>query len=134
LKITKFDGVDGLIVREYNDFKGAHDLLAKVEVGKEYYFSTGRHAAIVRRLEDETLQYLELQSRSENGWYKLDDRTLRYRFAAKKSHTSYGMKFQCTSTLVDIEKLGQSPDFVEMLKYINTEPGKQKKGVLGGIK
>jgi len=134
LRITKFDGVDGEIAKSYNDFVGAHLLLNRVEIGKEYYFSTGRHAAIVRRTADNTLQYLEMQSSDRNGWFKLDDRALKNRFAAKKQHTTYGEKYECSSTLVDIEKLGKSPDFIEMLKYINTEASKQKKGVAGGIK
>ena len=133
LKITRFDGIDGKIEKAYNDFKGAHALLNTVEPGKEYYFSTGRHAAIVRK-EGEVLQYLELQSVRNNGWHPLNDVVLKQRFAAKKQHTTQGMKYEAYSTLVDVSKFAGSPDFVEMLKYINTEPGKQKKGVLGGIK
>jgi hypothetical protein len=134
LKITRFEGVDGIIQKEYNDFVGAHTLLAKVEAGKEYYFSTGRHAAIVRKTTDGILQYLELQSSYKNGWGTLDDRALRYRFAAKRQHSTHGFKYNASSTLVDIAKFAESPDFVEMLQYINTEVDKQKKGVSGGIK
>ena len=133
LDITKFDGVDGVIVRKVSDFDAAHEIFAKVEAGKEYYFSTGRHAAIIRQWES-GLEYLELQSWSKNGWNALDDTVLKKRFAASASNYWRGQPFEHASTLVDIEKFAKSPDFVEMLKYINTASDKQRKGFGGGIK
>lgn len=132
-EITKFDGVDGIIHRDYNDFTGAHEILKNVQPGKEYYFSAGRHAAVVRQGAT-GLEYLELQSWGENGWFPLNDSILKDRFACRRSHTIHGYKCETASTLVDIEKFGQSGDFVEMLKYINTAADQQKKGVTGGIK
>ena len=132
-EITKFDGVDGIIHRDYNDFTGAHEILKNVQPGKEYYFSAGRHAAVVRQGAT-GLEYLELQSWGENGWFPLNDSVLKDRFACRRSHTIHGYKYETASTLVDIEKFGQSGDFVEMLKYINTAADQQKKGVTGGIK
>ena len=132
-EITKFDGVDGIIHRDYNDFTGAHEILKNVQPGKEYYFSAGRHAAVVRQGAT-GLEYLELQSWGENGWFPLNDSVLKDRFACRRSHTIHGYKYETASTLVDIEKFGQSGDFVEMLKYINTAADQQKKGITGGIK
>ena len=132
-EITKFDGVDGIIHRDYNDFTGAHEILKNVQPGKEYYFSAGRHAAVVRQGAT-GLEYLELQSWGDNGWFPLNDSVLKDRFACRRSHTIHGYKYETASTLVDIEKFGQSGDFVEMLKYINTAADQQKKGVTGGIK
>ena len=132
-EITKFDGVDGIIHRDYNDFTGAHEILKNVQPGKEYYFSAGRHAAVVRQGAT-GLEYLELQSWGKNGWFPLNDSVLKDRFACRRSHTIHGYKYETASTLVDIEKFGQSGDFVEMLKYINTAADQQKKGVTGGIK
>ena len=107
--------------------------MKNVQPGKEYYFSTGRHAAIVRQGAN-GLEYLELQSWNENGWNALNDYELKNRFACRRSHTIHGYKYETASTLVDVEKFGQSGDFVEMLKYINTAVDEQKKGKLGGIK
>jgi len=60
----------GAKVEEHtNDFVAVKQLLKTVEEGKEYYLSTGKHAAIVRK-HDGKFQYLELQSgiESENGF------------------------------------------------------------------
>ena len=132
-KIAGFNGVDGITVQDTNDIKASHALFKSIEEGKKYYFHTGRHAAVVRKT-GEKLEYLELQSRLNNGWHELNDRVLRYRFAAKRSHTTYEMKYQVSSGLMDIAKLAKSPDFIEMLKYINTAVDQQKKGIGGGIK
>ena len=134
LEVGKFDGVDGLVVRNKNDFESAHELFKSVEKGKEYYFSTGRHAAIIRKTAEDSMQYLELQSWSNNGWKQLDDAVMKNRFGAKSLWYVRGMEFEHASTLVDIAKLAKSADFAEMLKYINTAVDKQRKGMLGGIK
>ena len=133
-KVAKFPGVDGYIETTVNDFTGAHKVLKNVESGKQYFFRTGKHAAIVRQGAN-GLEYLEMQSswRSQ-GWYTLDDDALDWRFACQKSHTSFGQRYALDNVLIDVEKLGKSPDFVEMLKYINTEELAQQKGVGGGIK
>lgn len=132
-EIMKLEGVNGKMYEEMNDFVGAHKCLENVEVGKQYYFRTGKHAAIVRK-NDEGLQYLELQSSEySNGWQALDDDVLSWRFGCQKSHTSYGTKYPLINDIVEIDNL-KGDDFEELLNYINTAPTKQKKGAGGGIK
>lgn len=132
-EIANFKGVDGIVVRDYNGFKSANAALASVEAGKEYYFATASHAAVVHKTET-GLEYLELQSDRNNGFHELNDNVLKWRFGAKRSRSTYGHKLQIPSILIDLEKLGQSPDFRAMLEYINTAADKQRKGAGGGIK
>ncbi|MBO6092532.1 MAG: hypothetical protein J6P40_02740 [Oscillospiraceae bacterium] len=131
--IASFDGVEGKVVSNYDDFKGAHELLKQVEAGKEYIFGCANHTAVIRK-SAENIEYLELQSASDNGWYQLTDSILRYRFGAQKSHTIYGTRYKQNSELIDISKLNESPDFIEVLRYINTAVGDQQKGAGGGIR
>ena len=64
----------------------------------------------------------------------LDDTVLRRRFAAQTHWYVRGLPYEHPSILIDIERFAESPDFAEMLKYINTAPDKQRKGFGGGIK
>lgn len=124
----------GKYAHELSDFTNAEVLLQSVQAGKEYYFTCGRHAAIVRKSAT-GYEYLELQSdATRNGWHELTKDVLRHRFGAKRSHTSYGSKFASTDYIVDIELLKSNPDFKRMLGYINTAEGKQNKGIGGGMK
>jgi hypothetical protein len=126
--IAEIPGVDGIVTNEWRgDFATAHQLLKKVEKGKEYFFSVARHAAIVR--EGETgLEYLELQTGTRNGWHGLDDGILQYRFGCRRnSKTLWG-------TLIDVEKLANNSTFAKMLEFINTEASAQVKGVGGYAK
>ena len=130
--IATMDGVNGSIVSGYNDFTNAHKLLAMVQEGKEYYFTCGKHAAIVRKV-GEGFEYLEMQSSyRKNTWYALSDSELKRRFGAQKSHTMYGEKFECSEALIDIESLRGNKAFEEILQFINTATGEQMKGVGGG--
>lgn len=128
-KVCEFPGVDGKFLLSKNDLKAAHELLGQVESGKHYYFATAKHAAVVRKAGD-GIEFLELQSQRGNGFFKLDDSALRYRFGSRL-RSGYYSRY---SFLIDIEKLAKSPDFIEMLKYINTLPGKELKGVGGGVR
>ena len=132
-QITKEAG--GKIVKHKNDFVASHQLFNDVVEGKQYYFSTARHAAIIRRT-SQGIQYLELQSPMPqyNGFFPLDDRVLRYRFGAKKAHTFHGMKFESESYLVDIDNFKDKAWFKDMLRYINTDANKQMKSAAGSIK
>ena len=132
-EIAQFKGVDGIVVSDYNGFKSANKALASVEAGKEYYFATASHAAVVRKSET-GLEYLELQSAGNNGFHALNDSVLKWRFGAHKSRSLYGYQLKFLSILIDLEKLGQSTDFVAMLDYINTPANAQKKGAGGGIR
>lgn len=104
--------------------------LAKAEEGKTYYFSCGRHAAIVRKLGGD-LQYLELQSSSDNGWKSFStygiDRTLTWRFGADLRAGGLDVY----AHMVDAEMLSRSDRFLKNLGYLNTAESEQKKGAGG---
>lgn len=127
-KFAELPEVAGKIITDANEVRAANKLLETMEEGKEYWLGTGQHASIVRKTTT-GYEYLELQSSSGNGWHTLDDYELRWRFGCKKRRG-----WALPSRLMDIEKLGKSPDFIEALKYINTEVSAQRKGAGGGIK
>lgn len=122
--------VGGTVAKHTNDYKKAKDLLKLTQRGKEYYFTCGSHAAIVRRTET-GFEYLELQSPYVNGFKPLDENVLKRRFAAKKSHTVYGTKCETWDCIIDIDLLRKDSGFRRMLGYINTAKDKQRKGKSG---
>lgn len=133
-EIAKLPGVDGIIVKGKNDFTNAHKLLQSVQDGKEYIFTAGKHAAIVRKTAT-GYDYLELQSGwRKNTWYELNDFQLKNRFGCRKSHTTYGMAYETREALIDIDKLKGNSAFEQLLDFINTATGSQMKGVGGGEK
>lgn len=111
-------------------------LLKQCEVGKEYYLVSGRHAAIVRKLEDGTLQYLEMQSGVQNGWKNFDGNpgyTLSHRFGCRQS-SDYGMS-EKYDFMIDINDSDfNNDDFKSLLGFINTAENEQRKGLGGSIK
>lgn len=129
-------------IENYNDLKGAAEAFKHVEPGKEYYFATGRHAAVVRLSPDTgKLQYLELQSARRtylNGWHDFDiygstEATLRGRFKAQKSHTSYGLRLKAYTILIDGDTL-TGDEYRDLMGYINTDVNNQQKGAGGSVK
>lgn len=138
IEISKLPLVNTQFASNTNDYKAANELLSKVVEGKEYYFATGKHAAVVR-IDDGVLQYLELQSGipSENGWHSFTEngsinKTLKERFACQKSHSVAGFKLEDTSVLIDIDSFNKTDEFRKILGYINTNESDQKKGSYGG--
>lgn len=103
--------------------------------GKEYYFTCGRHAAILRK-KNGIYEYLEMQSSDpkENGFQRLTVQSLKNRFKAQKSHTSYKTKYEVSSFLVEAGSLGGSPGYRKLIGYINTAKDKQQKGLDGELK
>ena len=148
-KIAKLNGVKTFWNEELSSVKGAKNLLAKMETGKEYMLVTGKHGSIVRN-NGKALQYLELQSAKENGWtdfeqiltlykgteyerqqkYTVTD-TLRKRFGCTKSRSLMGMKLLQESYMIDIETLYNSNEFYDIIGYLNTAESKQRKGASG---
>lgn len=128
--VAELPNVKSEIVREFNDFTACSKLIKTMETNKEYYFTTGKHAAIIRK-NDSIIEYLELQSATDNGFKRLTTTVLKQRFGAQKSHTVAGRKMETTSLLIDIESLGQSEDFKDLLGYLNTAVESQKKGASG---
>ena len=125
--------VGGITVKNTSDFAKAKELLSHVVEGKEYYFTCGSHAAVIRK-GAEGFEFLELQSSTSNGFKKLDDNMLKWRFAAKRSHSTYGQKYETNDCLIDIDLLRKDLKFREMLGYINTPEDEQRKGSRGTIK
>ena len=127
--------VGGVVNKNYNDFTNAKQLLATTSIGKYYYFTCGKHSAIVRKTE-KGYEYLELQNASaeRNGWHELTTERLKNRFGAQKSHTMFGSKYETKECIIDIDLLIKDAGFRKMMGYINTASGDQKKGSHGGEK
>lgn len=109
-----------------------NQLLKRVQTGKEYWFSCGQHAAVVRRTEDGTLQFLELQSAIRNGW-KDFGKSVRGKLASRFGADTYRY-IDAVSYMFELDSLKDSPEFAMILGYINTDEDKQKKGKKGTIK
>ena len=110
-------------------------MLATTLTNKYYYFTCGKHAAIVRKTE-KGYEYLELQNASaeRNGWHELTTERLKNRFGAQKSHTMFGSKYETKECIIDIDLLIKDAGFRKMMGYINTASGNQKKGAHGSEK
>ena len=130
-EIAGLKGVKSKIIEHYNDIEGTKLLIQEMEIGKEYYLATGEHVAIVHKLVDGKVEYLELQSVADNGFKLLNDSILKKRFGCKKSHSSYKMKYMVSNIMIDIESLGKNKEFIELMKYINTNTVGQLKGIGG---
>lgn len=130
--LSKAKGIKTLKAEGKTSVTIGNRLLKQCEVGKEYYLVAGRHAAIVRKLEDSTLQYLELQSPTKSGWTDFNENpryTLKTRFGCNTSANPYG------DFMIDIDESDfSSDDFRSLIGYINTADGEQRKGKHGTVK
>ncbi len=134
LIITDFVRRSGGVIESHtNDFVSVGKIIKHVKEGREYYFSAGKHAAIITK-RDGKLMYLELQSAKSNGFKPLTRSSLILRFSLQKSHTYMGRKFEVDTTLVDIQALAEDPSFKRILSYLNTNASAQEKGASGGLK
>lgn len=134
-EIAELPNVKSYIVNDTNDFKGVKQLLSNVQEGKEYYLATGGHAAIIRKNEN-SFEYLELQHPDveKNKFYNLDRFTLKSRFGCQTSHSIYREKIEVSNILIETESLQNSPEFLDLLGFINTQSDKQVKGSKGNVK
>ena len=131
-------GLKGVIMfKETNKdaFKAAAAVLKDAKAGKQYILSVGKHAAIIKRVPS-GLKYLELQSpiQANNTWHDLNAAVLKKRFSCKHSLTRYGNRYDQSACLTDINSLKNNADFRHIMGYLNTNAGKQKKGVRGSAK
>ena len=117
--IANLKGVTSTIVENYDAFEAAKQALKSAKIGKEYYFSIGKHSAIVRRVKGGT-EYLELQSSIKNGFIKLTTNELERRFSCTKTYTRAGIKWEQTAVLIDLDSLEKNDEFITLLNYINT--------------
>lgn len=137
LAIANLDGVEGYMEKSKSSFTATHRLLKHVEPGKQYLLRTGKHAAIVKRVDDRYM-FLELQDKPErNGWKEMGGAehaidvnfALNYRFGATKTRRS-----EIPSTLVNVDSLIKSKQFQQLAGFFNTHGLKQKKGAGGHVK
>ncbi|MBS4769655.1 hypothetical protein KG090_00570 [Carnobacteriaceae bacterium zg-ZUI240] len=133
IDIAQLPNVDGVIVRDKNDYSAVRKLLPYMKDGKEYYLATGRHATIVRKNAG-GYEYLELQDSIDNGFKPFTNSVLKNRFACQKSYSSYGLKFEMPNILIDVETLGKNEEFQKLLPFINTKESKQRKGSGGHVR
>ncbi|HHF4933867.1 TPA: phage head morphogenesis protein [Haemophilus influenzae] len=134
MKLFSASGIKSKVIEVERETSGTAEILNELTLNKEYYLSTGRHAAIVRRGEN-GLEYLEMQSAVKNGWmpftkYGTVIKTLRNRFGCQSSIDKYGFKSNVILAEVDSFK-ARKGDLRKILGYINTSPDKQKKGSWG---
>ncbi|WP_143160401.1 hypothetical protein [Fibrobacter sp. UWEL] len=120
----------GFVECDYNGFKIADRLLRNVEEGKEYFYTSGEHAAIIRKT-GKKFEYLETQSKhiDENGFHPLTVNVLKKRFRTTKTRKLEGEKFLQKEVLIETSKISDSPNFKELLGYLNTDPKNQKREV-----
>lgn len=136
MKMLELPGVEGSITKVKKEVQGTIDVLKNLELNKEYYLATGKHAAIVRKL-DTGYQYLELQSKYQNGWMPFERygsmaTTLNKRFGCRKTvDKSFGYVWERTVILMDVDSFKDNEEFEQLLGYINTAVDKQRKGGAG---
>lgn len=128
--IGSLPGVEMYVAKHTNDFTAVKELLEKVESGNEYYLAAGSHAAIIRENEGR-FEYLELQSRTLNGFKPFNNIVLKERFKGQKSHSAAGRRYDANSYLIDVNSLKDNPEFHKILSFINTADSKQMKGAEG---
>ena len=139
MKMLELPGVEGSITKVKKEVQGTIDVLKNLELNKEYYLATGKHAAIVRKL-DTGYQYLELQSKYQNGWMPFERygsmaTTLNKRFGCRKTvDKSFGYVWKRTVILMDVDSFKDNEEFEQLLGYINTAVDKQRKGELGDVR
>ena len=133
--------VSSVIVEKGSTLRPAKALLKKVEEGKEYILSTGRHAAIVRKTAEGKLQYLELQSATRSGWHDFEyEQVTKWGTYKRTLSDTLKSRFACgrvsagISYLQEISVFKDDDELRDILGYINTEADKQQKGASGSVK
>ena len=126
-EIAYLPDVDSIVRFGTDEIECTNKLLKKMEPGKTYYLATGQHAAAVRNV-DGQYEYLELQNRtpSKNKWYKLNTKVLEERFRCERDND-----FECQNVLICFDSLQKSPEFLDLLGYLNTAETAQRKGMQG---
>lgn len=135
LTISRTNGLKTLRASGKSSLTVGNRLVKQCETGKEYYLAVGQHAAIVRKTNDGTLQYLEMQDSENNGWKNFDKiprKTLSRRFGCKSTSNDSSEMFDF---MIDIgESDFGTTDFRQLLGYLNTAKDSQRKGGNGTIK
>ena len=142
-KMLELPNVKGSVTMVKKEASDTAKIIKGLDFGKEYYLAVGKHAAIIRNTEHGA-EYLELQSRFQNGWKSFDAHgstaaTLQKRFGCRKTIDRMKLAgttvtFEKPVVLMDVESFKGNNEFKDVLGYINTAADKQKKGVTGGVK
>jgi len=147
--ISKIQGVKATVHEVEREAKDTWQILKGLPQDQQYYLAVGKHAAIVQNTET-GVKYLELQSRHDtiNGWtpfegdgarYGSGEMTLRKRFGCRKtidkvSYFSGDFVFKKKVILIEVDSFKDNEGFKEILGYINTPVGEQKKGAAGSVR
>lgn len=148
-RIGQIKGIDCQYLDVNREAADAWDIVKGLPKGKEYYFTVGKHAAVVRNTENGA-QYLELQSRYDdrNGWTPFENNpiygdpvmVMRKRFGCRKTIDQYKRSdgtvrvFKKRVVVMDVDSFNGNEDFKEILGYINTPESEQLKGANGSVK
>jgi len=135
-KFTQLPDVKAWEVLNIDDYKGAEELMAKAETGKEYIMAVGSHAAVIKKGPDGYFRYLELQhpNPAGNGWQLFITTTLRDRFGCEKPFPGMMNPPQRPNFLIDVESLADSDELGDILPYTQTGVKGQKKSEGGSVK
>ena len=113
--------------------KSAIGLLSEMKVGREYYFGAGKHAAVMRKSNDGTVELMELQTPYNTGWWtfgKTDDEirsAFEFRFGTNRC-------IRDDAFMMDVEDMMGSKTLHRAYGYINTGGDSQQKGAEGYAK
>lgn len=128
----------GEVVKTYTPHQEMLDLLKELPTKTEAILVGCSHASVVRKIEivDNNgktkiiMQYLELQSPTNNGWKELNSKTMRSRFVTvTKTSSAWSVG------IVKITEIRKHPALLrKLLGLVNTAKDKQKKGDDGSIK
>lgn len=144
-KMLKVANADIMKYEVEREAKEAAKILLGLEKHALYYFDAGEHAAIVKT-GTSGVEYLEMQSALSNGWKsfgadaKAMENTLWRRFGCRKRidkqklWSGKSVIHKKEVRVVPLSSIEATPEFQEMMGYINTATDKQKKGLLGGEK
>lgn len=132
--------VKGIAYKVKKEAAETAKILLSLEHGKKYYCAVGKHAAIIRNTEN-GVEYLELQSKSENGWisckakYGTAMKALVQRFGCRKTaDRRFGKVWEKDVYLMEVDTFKNNEEFRKILGYLNTSSDKQRKGAKGGVK
>lgn len=132
-KVVAFSNTGIIKQKAKSSVSAGKRLLNKMEKGKEYYLAVGRHASIVRKTEENVLQYLELQSPIKCGWKDFEkdiEHTLIKRFGCSIRENPW----KAEGYMTEVEGLKDSEELRVILGYINTVGMKEMKGATGHVR
>lgn len=132
-KVVAFSNTGIIKQKAKSSVSAGKRLLNKMEKGKEYYLAVGRHASIVRKTEENVLQYLELQSPVQCGWKDFEkdiEHTLIKRFGCSIRENPW----KAEGYMTEVEGLKDSEELRVILGYINTVGMKEMKGATGHVR